>query len=140
MGEESMQTHERVRPTGRAVGPPPRRTPYWLIARHAHGRLEVLTTQLAGGEEVLPVFSSEEEAQLFVLTEDGSGWQPRQTAAGEIISILCGFYKGVRQVALDPPLGGGDDESIGLVSVGRESFIDSLLGRGRFWFHSKLSR
>lgn len=40
-------------------------SPYWLIVMGGTGPLEVLTISWAGGEETLPVFSSEGEAHVF---------------------------------------------------------------------------
>lgn len=50
---------------------------YWLIARNENSRSEVLATGLTGGEKALPVFSHEEEAEMFLrLWEVGfDGWQ-----------------------------------------------------------------
>jgi hypothetical protein len=39
---------------------------YWLITSNENGRLKFLALSLTGGEEVLPVFSSEEEAKMFL--------------------------------------------------------------------------
>jgi hypothetical protein len=36
---------------------------YWLIARNGHGRIEVLTLE---GKKILPVFSNENEAEMFL--------------------------------------------------------------------------
>src|SRR5215207_10724600 len=61
------------RAAGRAAGRAPGST-YWLIARNENSRLEVLATGLADTEEAMPVFSHEEEAELFLgLWEVGVG-------------------------------------------------------------------
>jgi hypothetical protein len=39
---------------------------FWLIVRHRTGGMEVLRIALARGEEVLPVFSFEDEARMFL--------------------------------------------------------------------------
>jgi nitrous oxide reductase accessory protein NosL len=51
-------------------------TAYWLIAKHENSRLEILASGLAGCEEAVPVFSHEEEAEMFLrLWERGcDGW------------------------------------------------------------------
>src|SRR5215203_338473 len=90
-----------------AEGPPVRRPfpAYWLIAKHENGRIELLTEDLAGsGEEVLLVFSHEEEAEVFLsLSEAGDdSWRARESTAGELISVLCGPCVGAKEVALDP--------------------------------------
>jgi hypothetical protein len=106
----------------------PRR--FWLIARHRTGGMEVLTTNLARGGEALPVFSFEEEANMFLrLGALGDDWRARETAGGELVSVLCGPCAGVDRVVLDPvPLPGSLVEGLnGLLSTGREAFMRSLL-------------
>jgi hypothetical protein len=76
------------------------------------------------GEQALPVFSGEGEAEMFVWLEGAfeDGWRVRETSAGELVSILYGPCAGVGRVALDPSPG-MEAESIRLVSVGRERFV-----------------
>jgi len=91
----------------------------------------VFTVEDAHGEEALPVFSFEEEALLYLLTEAlGSSWRIRETAAGELVSVLMGPCAGVVRVLLDllPALTTGT--AADLVGVGREDFQDLLLSRG----------
>jgi hypothetical protein len=107
-------------------GPTPTR---WMIARHdANGRLQPLCVR-AGTSRVLPVFSFEEEAEMFLLLGgyDSSGWRARESSAGELVSVLCGPLADVEGVALDPlpeMLEGG---TIELVEVGRRRFVGQLL-------------
>ena len=111
----------------------PRR--FWLIARHRTGGMEVLTTNLARGGEALPVFSFEDEANMFLrLGALGDDWRARETAGGELVSVLCGPCAGVDRVVLDPiPLPGSLVESLnGLLSTGREAFMRSLLNPRQF--------
>lgn len=117
-----------------------RRTPeraagsaYWLIARNENGRVEVLATGLAGGDVAVPVFSHEEEAEMFLrLWEVGcSGWQAKESSAGELISVLYGPCANVERVALDPLPEMGLDGTVGLVSLSRERFVDLVLSRTR---------
>jgi hypothetical protein len=92
--------------------------------------MEVLTTNLARGGEALPVFSFEEEANMFLrLGALGDDWRARETAGGELVSVLCGPCAGVDRVVLDPvPLPGSLVEGLkGLLSTGREAFMRSLL-------------
>lgn len=123
------------RPLGRSRRRPRRRPgPFWLLARHEGGRLEVLAAELAGGKTALPVFSFAEEAGMFLklggLGEAGfarDGWRVRETGAGELASVLLGPCRHVGRVALDP-LPGTESEAVNrLVSVGRERFVDFLL-------------
>jgi hypothetical protein len=116
---------------GRASRRAPGRQPgsaYWLITKNEHGPLEVLTTNLSGGEEALPVFSHEEEAEMFLyLGGLGDGWRARESVAGELSSILCGLCAGVKKVALDPLPKMLDEKTMGLVSLERERFLNLVL-------------
>src|SRR5215204_6804632 len=125
----AKRTAERA--SGRAPGRP-HSSVYWLIGRHENGSLEVLTSGLSGGEEALPVFSHEEEAEMFLwLGGLGEGWHARESAAGELTSILYALCSGVQKVALDPLPKMLDEKTVGLVSLERERFLDLVLGRGR---------
>jgi hypothetical protein len=102
-------------------------TSYWLIVKHLGLRTTVSTIEIAGGEKVLPVFGHAEEAETFLRALGGSGWQMRETGAGELVSILFGPYANVRQIALDPLApGAGAEVLVNLVSLGREDFVELL--------------
>lgn len=92
--------------------------------------MEILTVDY-GNASSLPVFSHEEEAELFLcLGEIGDGWRVRESSAGEIVSLLFGPCVGVGSVALDPsPLMA--PEMIGLVRVGRDRFLDLITAPAR---------
>jgi hypothetical protein len=102
----------------------------WLIAREGDGRLEPLCVW-AGAERVLPVFSFEEEAEMFLLLGgyEGGAWRARESSAGELVSVLCGPCKDVKGVALDPLPEMLKDGTVGLVGVGRESFLGQIFAR-----------
>ena len=106
---------------------------YWLVARNENGRLEVLATGLAGAEEAVPIFSHEEEAEMFLrLWEVGfDGWQVRESSTGELISVLSGPCASVERVALDPLPEMLVERTVGLVSLSRERFVDLVLSRTR---------
>jgi hypothetical protein len=104
-----------------------RRNPYWLIAKRRCGRLEVLTTSLADGREVLPVFSFEEEAALFLRRGVRGSWRVRLTEAGELVSLLYGLCHRVELVALDPISDSETEVMNRLVSLERGRFVDVLL-------------
>ncbi len=95
--------------------------PFWLIAKliakYQSGRMEVLRTILASGEESLPVFGFEDEARMFRELGVSNGWRVRETAAGELTLVLFGPFEGVGWVALDPPPG-PDAALVGLVGMG----------------------
>jgi hypothetical protein len=112
--------------TGRAQG-----LAYWLIVKNEHGRIEVLTLD---GKKTLAVFSSENEAEMFLRLEGGAdGWQVSESRGGELVSMLYGLCAGVKDVALDPlPEMVADDRTVGLVSLDRKRFIRRLLARKGF--------
>jgi hypothetical protein len=105
------------------------RNPYWLLAKRRWGRLEVLTTSVADGRRVLPVFSFEEEANLYLRLGIRGSWQVRQTGGGELLSLLYCLCNKVELVALDPMSDVEIDVMDRLVSLKRERFMDVLLRR-----------
>jgi hypothetical protein len=123
-----MVEGEKARPVH---GPPARRpaSRFWLVAKDRNHPVQMLTVDFGGGE-ALPVFSHEEEAELFlVLGGAGEGWRARESSAGEIVSLLFGPCAGVRSVALDPsPVMA--PETLGLVTLGRDRFVDLFAGPG----------
>jgi len=118
---------EATRPPGRAPG-----SAYWLITKNENCRLEVLTTNVAEGEQALPVFGHEEEAEMFLsLGGAGDGWRVRKSTAGELVSVLCGPCARAGCVALDPVPVMLEEKTMGLVSLSRERFMDLVLSRTR---------
>jgi hypothetical protein len=100
---------------------------YWLIAKSENSRVEVLTLD-RDGEEMLPVFSYEEEGEMFLrLRGVDDGWRIRESRIGELISLLYGPCAGVKEVALDPLPEMVAERTVGLVSLDRERFIESAL-------------
>jgi len=101
-----------------------------MIARDREGRLEPLCVR-AGISKVLPVFSFEEEVEMFLHLGgyDGYGWRARESSAGELVSVLCGPCKDVKGVALDPLPEMLKDGTVGIVGVGRESFLGQIFAR-----------
>jgi hypothetical protein len=84
----------------------------------------------AGAARVLPVFSFEEEAEMFLRLGgyDGGRWRAREGRVGELVSVLYGPCKDVSGVALDPLPGMLKDGTVGLVWVGRGRFVRQILG------------
>ena len=105
---------------------------YWVIAKDAKdgfGQLEVLTVDLDGTGEALPVFSFEEEAEMFLwlqTTEDGR--EVRETTPGQLVSILYGPCAHVRRVMLDPVPEIGARMQISLLGMDRNDFVESVMG------------
>ena len=78
--------------------------------------------------EVLPVFSFEEEAEMFLrLGVPEKGWWIRESTCGELASVLYGPCRDVEQVSLDPLPDMVCGEMVGLVSMSREDFVGALL-------------
>lgn len=110
----------------------PARRRHWMIAQCENSLTEVLAFVPAGGEETLPVFSFEEEAELFLRCEaPEGGWTVRETMPGELISVLYGPCSGVKTVALDPLPEVLDEGMMNLISLSRTRFLDTLLDRER---------
>jgi hypothetical protein len=101
---------------------------YWLIAENRSNRIEVLTIRADEGQETLPVFSSEEEAEIILrFGDETGGWRARQSGAGELISILSGPCAGVKKVALDPSPEMVVEGTVGLVSLLRQGFMNLIM-------------
>ncbi len=92
----------------------------WLIVKQPHGGLEVLTID----GRVLPVFSFREKAEAYLLRLEGADdcWRARETACGELVSVLYGPCREVEGVWLDPL-----PEMVELVSMSRQAFVEALL-------------
>jgi hypothetical protein len=100
-----------------------------LIVRSDDGRIEPLTIS-ARGVEVLPVFSFREEAEMYFhlcLGASEHGWRIGEISDGGLASILCGPYREVKAVTLDPLPEACGGALNGLLSVGREEFVRALL-------------
>jgi hypothetical protein len=104
--------------------------PLWLIAGHRTGWMDVLTINPGDGE-TLPVFSFEEEAELFLrFGTSGTGWRVRETTAGELTSVLYGPCAGVEKVALDPSPEIAGKALVSLVSLSLKDFVRTLMNDG----------
>ena len=104
---------------------------HWLITRHLTSRMEVFTTYLCGDPKAMPVFSFEEEAQMFLdlqLAGSKDGWRVRQTSVGELVSVLYGPCSDTKKVVLDPVPEVGREEISELLSMHRNDFLRLLLG------------
>ena len=127
---ETTRTEQTAEPAPRrTLGPPP----YWLIAKSENDPIEVLILD-RDGKEMLPVFSHEEEAEMFLrlLRKVGEDWRVRESRAGELVSVLYGSScADVKEVALDPLPEMMAERTIGLVSLLRERFIQVITARRR---------
>jgi hypothetical protein len=116
----------RIQNKGRSLA----RRPLWIIISYQSNRMNVLTLDPDSDGGFLAVFSFKEEAEAFLsLLEDDHkrDWRSRQTAAGELVSILMGPCASVKRVALDPLPVLFSRAMLGLVSVNRKRFVQDLL-------------
>ncbi len=92
--------------------------------------IEPLTFRTDDEQETLPVFSSEEEAEIFFRFGGVTGgWRARESGAGELVSVLSGPCASVKKVALDPSPEMVVEGTVGLVSLLRESFMILIVAR-----------
>jgi hypothetical protein len=114
--------------------------PSWLIVRDdlgaGGGPPEVLTLEAGGNgeldESILPVFSFEEEALLFLRLcgFGGGGASVSKSGAADLASVLADACPDARRVALDPVPEIGRCGPHDLVSLPRKEFV-RLLATGR---------
>ena len=109
----------------------PRRHPnsMWrILATDENPETGVLVAD-CDGERVLPVFSDEVEAEMFVWLggtfEDAC--RVRKTSGDELVSALHDSCSGVRSVALDPSPEMVEADAISLVSVDRDRFVSCVV-------------
>ena len=108
----------------------------WLITSYQVSQLDVLTIDTEEGDgECLPVFSFEDEAQMFLqLSKDveTAGWWIMKVTAGELVSLLLAPCAKVKRVALDPlPTTSLGRVIVPLFCVGRERLAEELLEMGK---------
>jgi hypothetical protein len=117
---------------------------YWVIAKDAKdgfGQPDLLTVDLDGTGEALPVFSFEEEAEMFLwLQTTEEGHEVRETTPGQLVSILYGPCAHVGRVILDPLPEIGARMQIGLLGMDRNDFVESVMGARSLDTTYKLSR
>ncbi|MBX6764604.1 MAG: hypothetical protein K6T51_12375 [Rubrobacteraceae bacterium] len=103
---------------------------YWLVVNEEGDVMRPLTLD-ASGKEALPVFSFEEEAEMFLWRaglEDG--WHTRESGAEEL-RVLLQEGDGIGLVALDPLPEMISTSTVELVCVSAERFVERLRRRGR---------
>jgi hypothetical protein len=104
---------------------------WWMLAKDKSFGAGALIVD-CGGEQALPVFSGEGEAEMFVWLGGAfeDGWRVRASSAGELVSILYGPCAGVGRVALDPSPE-MTAEKILLVSLSRGRFVSWIICSSR---------
>src|SRR3712207_2279269 len=94
-----MGTNQPRRMAERASRQPSGPASYWLIAEKRDNRIEALTIRADDEQETLPVFSSGEEAEIFLRFGGVTGgWRARESSARELVSVLSGPCAGVKKV------------------------------------------
>jgi hypothetical protein len=126
------------------VGGVPRRAGtqrYWVIAKDGSGWPDLLTVDLNGTGEALPVFSFEQEAEMFLwLQTTGDGREVTETTPGQLVWILYGPCADVGRVMLDPVPEIGARMQNSLLGMDRNDFVESVMGARRLDTPYKLSR
>jgi hypothetical protein len=104
---------------------------YWVIAKDAKdgfGQPDLLTVDLDGAGQALPVFSFEEEAEMFLwLRRPRTGGEVRETTPGQLVSILYGPCADVGRVMLDPLPEIGARMQNSLLGMDRNDFVESVM-------------
>jgi hypothetical protein len=117
---------------------------YWVIAKDAKdgfGQPDLLTVDLDDAGQALPVFSFEEEAEMFLwLQTTGEAREVRETTSGQLVSILYGPCADVGRVMLDPLPEIGARMQISLLGMERNDFVESVMGARSLDKPHKLSR
>jgi hypothetical protein len=103
----------------------------WLIVRDdlgtGGGPPEVLTLGGEVEERILPVFSFEEEALLFLrFCGFGGGWHASKSGIADLVSVLSDACPDVWRVALDPIPEIGPHGPHDLVCLSRKEFVGLL--------------
>src|SRR5829696_3964448 len=89
--------------TARGISRRARTQRYWVIAKDGFGRPDLLTVDLDGTGQALPVFSFEEEAETFLwLQTSEDGREVKETTPEQLVSILYRPCADVGRVMLDP--------------------------------------
>src|SRR5215210_8227392 len=108
---------------------------YWVIAKDAKdakdgfGRPDLLTVDLDGTGQALPVFSFEEEAERFLwLQTSEDGREVKETTPEQLVSNLYGpCAEDVGRVMLDPLPEIGARLQNSLLGMDRNDFVESVL-------------
>jgi hypothetical protein len=99
---------------------------YCLITRRDAANMDVLILKFSDGEMVLPVFSLEEEAGMFLWLEAlDEGWRVEEYSVEELVALLCGPCASVEWVAPDPFAATGPARGL-RATVDRKAFLRKL--------------
>jgi hypothetical protein len=122
---ETRSTGSRRRAAG--ISKEPILHQHYLIVGYGRKGVELPHILSGSGEELLPVFSSEEAAREFLsLSPLGEGWYVRGFSGGELVSMLFAFHARMKGVSVDPQPGVLSEDAA-LSIVGRNAFVSSLL-------------
>lgn len=101
---------------------------YWLIEKIGEDTSDMLTVDLRGDQQALPVFSYQEEAEMFLwLAKLADRWRARKSEGRELARVLTGPCQGVGFVAFDPLPRLVGEGTFGPVGLTRERFALRLM-------------
>jgi hypothetical protein len=127
-GASTRESTETARGISRRAGT----QRYWVIAKDAKdgfGRPDLLTVDLDTTGQALPVFSFEEEAEMFLwlqTTEDER--EVREATPEQLVSILYGPCADVGRVMVDPLPEIEAHIQNSLLGMDRTDFVESVMG------------
>jgi hypothetical protein len=95
------------------------------VANEQNGRTEILVVDCGDEQAILPVFSGEGEAEVFVsfAVTRRDEWRIMKTSADELVLALCDLCARVNSIALDPCPEMLATKSIGLVCLDSKRFV-----------------
>ena len=106
-----------------------KRTVYWLIVRDTANGIETLTTGLSNSGRMLPVFSFEEEAEMYLcLRGSRDEWRIKRISPEELRSLFDTTLGNIASVTLNPIPENSFLDTSGLLSITRQDFLVRLEG------------
>lgn len=107
-----------------------RQTSYWLLVKDTANEIEsLLTTDLSNSGRMLPVFSFEEEAEMYLCMRGSRDeWHAKEVATSELRSLFDTTLENIVSVTLDPIPENSFFDTSGLLSISRQDFIVRLEG------------
>lgn len=111
-----------------------KQTSYWLIVRDTENGVETYTTDLGASDSgrMLPVFSFEEEAEMYLFLRGSRGdWRISEALAGDLHRLFDTILENIVCVTLDPIPENSFFDTTGLLSITRQDFIVRLQSANR---------
>lgn len=102
---------------------------YWLLVRDTENGIETLTTGLSDSGRMLPVFSFEEEAEMYLCMRGSRDeWRITEILPEKLRSLFDTVLDNIASVTLDPIPENSFFDTSGLLSITRQDFIVRLEG------------